>query len=149
MFKFNTKLDADSLLYSLSYFECDGHTAHTLTQQRLPPPLTSTVRSSLFTHAHSSPLSLAARSHRCRTKRSRYISNGWTFPGQTSYVDCYLVILSHLCKKFATLVDKKVFHVFMSLHKALWLDSVSHIETRDLCSLRSLQTRWAPNSPPA
>ena len=64
MFKLNTKFDADSLLYSLSHFECDGHTVHMLTQQHLPPPLTSTVKSSLFTHAHSSPLSLAARLHR-------------------------------------------------------------------------------------
>ena len=62
MFKLNTKLDADSLLYSISYFECNGHTVHMLTQHHLPPPLTSTVKSS-FTHVHSSPLSLAARLH--------------------------------------------------------------------------------------
>ena len=37
MFKFNAKLDADSLLYSLSHFECDSHTVHMLTQQHLPP----------------------------------------------------------------------------------------------------------------
>ena len=29
-------------------FECDGHTVHMLTQQCLLPPLTSTVKSSLF-----------------------------------------------------------------------------------------------------
>ena len=57
MFKFNTKFVADSLLYSLSHFECDGHTVHMLTQQHLPLPLSSTVKSSLFTHAHSRPLS--------------------------------------------------------------------------------------------
>ena len=28
MFKLNTKCDADSLLYSLGHFECDGHTVH-------------------------------------------------------------------------------------------------------------------------
>ena len=49
-----------------------------------PPPLTSTVKSSLFTHAHSSPLSLAARLHQCHLNCSRYINNGWTFSGQTS-----------------------------------------------------------------
>ena len=27
-FKLNAKFDADSLLYSLSHFECDGHTVH-------------------------------------------------------------------------------------------------------------------------
>ena len=85
MFKLNAKLDADLLLYLLSHFECDGHTVHTLTQCRLPPPLTSTVKSSLFTHEHSSPLSLAAGLHRCRTHRSRYIHSGWTFGIQTSY----------------------------------------------------------------
>ena len=60
MFKLNAKFDADSLFYSLSHFECDGHTVHLLTQRRLPPPLASTVKSSLFTHVHSNPLSLAA-----------------------------------------------------------------------------------------
>ena len=63
MFKLNAKFDADSLLYSLSHFECDGHTVHMLTQWPLRPPLTRTVKSSLFTHAHSGPLSLASRLH--------------------------------------------------------------------------------------
>ena len=57
MFKLYTKFGADSLLYLLSHFEWNGHTVHMLTQQHLPPPLTSTVRMSLFAHAHSSPLS--------------------------------------------------------------------------------------------
>ena len=83
MFKLNTKFDADSLLYSLSHFECDGHTVHMFTQWHLPPPLTSTVKLSLFTHVHSSPLSLAARLHQCCTNHSRYINSGWTFSGQT------------------------------------------------------------------
>ena len=60
IFKLNTKLDADSLLYLLSHFECDSHTVHMLTQWHPPPPLTSTVKSSLFTHVHSSPLFLAS-----------------------------------------------------------------------------------------
>ena len=47
----------------LSHFEWDGHTVHMLTQQSLP--LTSTVKLSLFTHAHSSPLFLVARLHQC------------------------------------------------------------------------------------
>ena len=46
----NAKFDADSLLYLLRNFECNGHTVHVLTQGRLPPPLTRTVKSSLFTH---------------------------------------------------------------------------------------------------
>ena len=85
MFKLNAKLDTDSLLYSLSHFECHGHTVHMLTWQHLPPPLTSTVKSSLFMHVHSSPLSLAARLHWCLTKHYHYINNGLTFSGQTSY----------------------------------------------------------------
>ena len=51
-----------------------------------PPPLTSTVKSSLFTHVHSSPLSSAARLHQCHANQSRYFNNGWTFSGQTSYI---------------------------------------------------------------
>ena len=43
MFKVHAKFDADSLLYLLSHFECDGQTVHILTQQCLLPPLTSTV----------------------------------------------------------------------------------------------------------
>ena len=85
MSKLNAKSDADLLLYSLRHFECDGHTVHMLTQQCLLPSLTSTMKLSLFIHVHSSPLSLAARLHRCHANHSRYINNGWTFSGQTSY----------------------------------------------------------------
>ena len=49
------------MLYSLSHFECDGHTVHMLPQWCALPPLTSTVKLSLFTPAHSCPLALAAR----------------------------------------------------------------------------------------
>ena len=86
MFKINAKLDADSLLYSLSHIGCDGHTVHMLTLWCLLPPLTSTMKSSLFTHTHSSPLSLAARLHWCHTNHSHYVKNGWTFSEQTLYV---------------------------------------------------------------
>ena len=55
--------DSDSLLYLLSHFKCDGHTVHMLPQWHLLPPLTSTVKSSLFMHVHPSPLSVAARLH--------------------------------------------------------------------------------------
>ena len=80
MFKLNAKFDADLLFYLLSHFKCNGHTVHMLTQRHLLPPLTSTVKSSLFTHAHSGPLSLTARLHRCHTKCSHYINNGGLFP---------------------------------------------------------------------
>ena len=78
MFKLNTKFDADLWLYLLSHFECDSHTVHILTQWCLSPPLTSTVKSSLFTYAHSRPLSLDARLHWCHSNCSHYANNGWT-----------------------------------------------------------------------
>ena len=83
MFKLKAKFDADLLLYWLSHSECDDHLVHMLTQWRLPPPLTSTVKLSLFMHAHSSPLSLAVRLHQCHTNCSHYINNGRNFSGQT------------------------------------------------------------------
>ena len=86
IFKINAKFDADLLFYSLSHFECDGHTVHMLTEWCLLPSLTSRVKLSLFTRVFSSPLFLAARLHRCHTNCSRYINNGWTFSGQTSYI---------------------------------------------------------------
>ena len=86
MFKINAEFDAGLLLYLLSHFECDGHTVHMLTQWHLLFQLTSTVKSSLFTHAHSSPLSLSGRLHPCCTSRSCYISNGWTFSRETSNI---------------------------------------------------------------
>ena len=65
MCKLNAKFGADSLLYSPSHFECDSHRVHMLTQWHLWSPLTSTVKLLLFTHVHSSPLSFAARVHKC------------------------------------------------------------------------------------
>ena len=101
MFKLNAKSDADSLLYLLSHFECDGHTVLLLNLTASTAPLTSPVKSSLFTHAHSSPLSLAARLHQCRANHSCYTNNGWTFSGQTSYTSS-----SHKChsRKFTFVI---------------------------------------------
>ena len=76
MFKLHTKFDTDSLLYSLSHFECDGHTVHTLTQWHLLLSMTGTVKSSSFMHAHCSTFSLAARLHQYRANHSHYINNG-------------------------------------------------------------------------
>ena len=86
VFKLNAKSDADLLLYLPSHFECDDHTVHMLTQYHLLPPVTSTVKSSLFMHVHSSPLSLSARLHQCHTNCSHYINNGWSFSRQTLYI---------------------------------------------------------------
>ena len=79
MFKLNTKFDTHSLLYLLSHFECGGHMVHIVTQWHQLPPLTSTVKLSLFTQVHFSPLSLAARLHRCCENHSCYINNSCTF----------------------------------------------------------------------
>ena len=79
----------------LAHFECDTHIGHMLTGHNLPPPLTSTVKSSLFMHAYSSPLSLAARLHGCCTRCSGYVSNGWTFSRETSYMRLLNVCKSH------------------------------------------------------
>ena len=57
-------------------------------------PLTSTVKSSLFTRTHSSPLSLAVRLHWHCTNHSHYIKNGWNFSRQTSiYIHTLINIL--------------------------------------------------------
>ena len=90
MFRLNITFDADLFLYLLSHFECEGHTIHMLTQWRLPPPLTSAVQSSLFTHVPSGPLSLAARLHQCHTNCSLYYQWLDFFPGLIYWV-------SHFC----------------------------------------------------
>ena len=83
--------ECSSFSQNFMQFRCSTHSAilnaaaTQYTQQSLQPPLTSTVKSSLFTHVHSSPLSLAARLHWCHSNCSHYINNGWTFSRQTSY----------------------------------------------------------------
>ena len=59
----------------------DDHTVHMLIQWHLLPPLTSTVKSLLFIHVHSSPLYLTARLHWCGASHSHYINNDKTFSG--------------------------------------------------------------------
>ena len=72
--------------FVLCHLECDGHTVYMFIQQLLSLPITNTVKSSLFMHAHSTPFSLAAGLHQCHTNCSCYINNGWTFSVQTSCV---------------------------------------------------------------
>ena len=117
MFKLNTKFDADLLLYSLSHFECDCHIMHMLTQWRLLPSMTSTVKSSLFMHGHSSLLPLVARLHQCLANHFYYINNGWTFSGQISYM-CSTSSLS-IC----VLMDTGCFHILaiVNMHYFLFI----------------------------
>ena len=56
MFKLNAKFDVDSLLYLVILNTTDMQ--YTCSLNSATPPMTSTVKSSLFTHAHSTPLSL-------------------------------------------------------------------------------------------
>ena len=97
MFELNAEFDADSLLYFLSHFECSGHTVHMLTQGHPPHPLISTVMSSSSTQAHSSPLPLAARLHRCYTNHSCYINNDLTFSRQTIYTRTLACAYTYVC----------------------------------------------------
>ena len=89
MFKLNPKSDVNLLLYLIilnttaTQYTCSLNDVY-------HPPLTSTVKSSLITHAHSSPLSLAARLHQCHANHSHYINNGWTFYGQNVYVSPFI-----------------------------------------------------------
>ena len=85
-----------------SVVECDSLTGHVLTQWRLLPLLTSTVKSSLSAHAHFSPLSLTARLHLCHAICSCYIKNGWTFFWTDSI---YTVFLHLLVCYFTTWVN--------------------------------------------
>ena len=97
------------IAYLLSHFDRDGHTVHTLTQWWLLTLTSSTAKSSLFMHAHSSPLSLAARLHWCRANCSCYINNGWTFSGQTlsMYVCIYIYIYINISSWYNLFSMKK------------------------------------------
>ena len=84
MFKLKARFDADLLPYSLILNATATQYTRSFNGVYHRPPLTRAVTVSLFTHAHSSPLSLAARVHRCCAKSSHCINNGQTFSGQTS-----------------------------------------------------------------
>ena len=99
MFKLNMKFDADSLLYLLSHFECNSHTVHMLTPWHPPPPLTGIMKSSLFMHAPSSPLSLAARLYQCHMNHSHSINYGWNFSRQSSCTCPYLYTCVCICDR--------------------------------------------------
>ena len=74
-FKLNAKFDADSLFYSVIFNATATQYTRSLNGV-YRPPVTSAVKSSLFTHAPSSPLSLAARLRWCGSNHSLHIYNG-------------------------------------------------------------------------
>ena len=96
-------------------FECNGHTVHMLTQQHLSPPLGSTVKLSSFTHAHPSPLSLAARLHWCHTNHSHYIDNGWIFLDRPCIIMLYTENIWGLSRKSLAIVN---------IMRMVWVTSV-------------------------
>ena len=94
--------ECSSLMRNLMQIHCSTRSVilHVMTTQHTCslngvyyPHLSSTVKSSLFTHVHSSPLSLAASSHQCQANHSRYINNGWTFSRQALYNVLYTVLV--------------------------------------------------------
>ena len=102
-----------------------------LTQWHLPPPLTGSVKSSLFTHAHSSPLSLAARLHQCHSNPYHYFNNGWAFSGQAS---CRLLIYDKGGPKYTGKI-LKIFQIKspnqLDIHIKINMDPISdHAHTK-------------------
>ena len=78
MFKLNTKFNADLLLFSVILNAMA--TQYTCSLNGIYRLYWLVQWSLIVTHAHSSPLSLAARLHWCHANHSHYINNGWTFP---------------------------------------------------------------------
>ena len=83
--------ECSSFMQNLMYIHCSIHsvisnamaTQYTCSLNDVYSPHWL-VKSSLFTHEHSSPLFLTARLHLCHANHSHYINNGWTFSRQTS-----------------------------------------------------------------
>ena len=107
---------------SMSSVILNATATHVLTQQHLPPSLTSSVRSSLFTHVPSSPLSLAARLHRCCGNSSCYINDGWTFSRQISNIrnptnaqisSLYFLILPYIFLSISNFFQMLTVHNFI------------------------------------
>ena len=95
--KLNAKFDADSLLYSPSHFECEGHTVHMLTHWSTT--LTASYSEVVTVHTctfQSIPLGcqVTSMSPNC----FRYINTGWAFWGQI-YRRKYLQ--THISNKLA------------------------------------------------
>ena len=120
MFKLNAKFNADPLLYSLSHLQCNGRTVHMFTQQHLLPPLTSTVKSLLFLHAHSSPLFLAAGLYQWHTNHSCYTNKGHTF---------FQTDLVYLCYKINFLYLRKIWNIKLKHLKDITLFFLHFLST--------------------
>ena len=96
--------ECSSLMQNVMQIRCSTHSVilNAMATQythlmALLSPLSSTVKLSLFTHEHSSPLSLAVRLHQCHANLSLFINNGWTFSGQTSFIYIYVQYICAIC----------------------------------------------------
>ena len=94
------------------------------TQRRLLPPWTSIVKSSLFTHAHSSLLSWAARLHRSCANHSCYTMAG-LFPGRPHMCCKGWLSCTHQCKRGMCLSILLLIQSRSSHHFAFLLSSAS------------------------
>ena len=89
------------------------------------PPLTSTVKSSLFVHVHSSPLSLAAGSQGCCANRSYCINNGCTFSGKTdthtpgyeNHVPCFYLLHAVIARSVPSGCVNQAFKSLLNFRK--------------------------------
>jgi len=81
---------AMNLICSLGHCECDGHTAHKLSQRRLTADWLAPWESDC-SRMHSKVSSdWLHKLHQSHATGSRDIQNGWILPGQTSYSDLFL-----------------------------------------------------------
>ena len=85
------KFNADSLLYSLSDFECDSHTVHMLIQGIYHPHwLVSEV---IIVHACTFQSTLLGCQFTSMSHTCSHINSGWTLSGQTSYIIKNVIII--------------------------------------------------------
>ena len=110
-----------------------------LTQWHLLPPLTSTLKSSLFTHVHSGPLSLAARLHGCHTRCSPYVNNFWPSSGQNStctYTHAHIHMHLHTHKH--TCMHKHVHMQFVLIYMSVYITQAHmHIHTQSYMNVHT------------
>ena len=102
MSKFELKLDSDSLNFSLGRCECDGPTAHKVSQRRLTADLLA-PRESDCSRMLSKVSDWLPGYIKATRPGSQDIQNGWILSGQTSYgwsTYAFLMIIIHVKLRF-------------------------------------------------
>ena len=118
--------ECSSLMQNLIQIHCSTHsvilnvmaTQYTCPLNGVYHPLTSTVKSPLFRHVHSSPLSLASRLHWCWANCSLYINNGWAFSGQALV---YSVIFPEKQREYISLQLNYLKMLFLKIRRREYL----------------------------